>query len=48
MKPQLNDQGRRAQAECLRARGYEAEARQVEAGQVEYDPQALEMLDPKS
>lgn len=54
MSKPLNDQGRRAQAECLRrflgkAEGMSPEAveesaRQVERGDVEYDPEWLESL----
>jgi hypothetical protein len=46
MAPKLNEQGRNAQAECLRANGYPATARDVEAGLVEFDPGHLEMLQP--
>jgi len=53
----LNQQGMRAQAECLRqllpaAEGYSQEvadqtARDVEAGYVEFDPEYLESLAPR-
>jgi hypothetical protein len=42
----LNEAALRAQAECLRAKGWEQTARDVEAGYVEFDPTALEMLEP--
>lgn len=47
MPEPLNAAARAAQAACLRGKGYETEARQVEAGQVDYDPDALEMLEPR-
>jgi hypothetical protein len=40
----LNQQARAAQAACLRAKGYPDDARLVESGQVDLDPDALEML----
>jgi hypothetical protein len=43
----LNAQGLQAQADLLRRLGYEADARAVEAGDVEFDPDALECLDPR-
>jgi hypothetical protein len=43
----LNRQALRAQAECLRANGYEEDAQFVENGLVEFDPDALEMLEPR-
>jgi hypothetical protein len=43
----LSEQGRRAQAECLRLKGWEETARDVEAGNCEFYPDALEMLDPE-
>ena len=42
----LSEQALRAQAACLRAKGYEQDARSVEAGLVEFDPDALENLEP--
>ena len=45
MKP-LNEQARKAQADCLRAKGYPRDAEYVEQGLVEFDPEALEMLEP--
>jgi hypothetical protein len=42
----LNQQARTAQAACLRAKGYPDDARLVESGQVDMDPDALELLDP--
>lgn len=44
----LSEQALRAQAACLRAKGYEQDARSVEAGLVEFDPEALEMLEPRA
>lgn len=41
--------GKRAlevQAACLRAKGYEQDAEYVESGWAEFDPSALEMLEP--
>jgi hypothetical protein len=43
----LNKQALQAQAACLRAKGYEEDARNVEKGLVEFDPDALEMLEPR-
>lgn len=42
----LNDQARRVQADCLRARGYDQDAEYVARGWAEFDPGALEMLPP--
>lgn len=54
LQKNLNTQGRKAQADCLRkflgkAEGYSPEAvedaaRQVERGHVEYDPEWLESI----
>jgi hypothetical protein len=41
----LTQQARTAQAACLRAKGWDDDARLVESGQVDFDPTALEMLD---
>lgn len=46
MSKPLNDQGRRAQAECLAAKGYPGDAAAVARGDVDYDADALEALDP--
>jgi hypothetical protein len=42
----LSEQGRKAQAECLRSAGYADDARLVEQGMVDYDPEWLETLAP--
>lgn len=44
----LNEQGRRAQAQCLRRAGYGADAELVEKGLVEFDADWLESLKPNS
>jgi|HubBroStandDraft_2_1064218.scaffolds.fasta_scaffold269479_6 hypothetical protein len=47
MMKDLSDQGRRAQAECLRAKGHPDWAEDVENGNVEYvDVHWLECLQP--
>ena len=43
----LSKQALKAQAECLRAKGYDHDANAVENGWVEFDPDALEMLEPR-
>lgn len=43
----LNRQALQAQAACLRARGYEEDAQAVANGLGEFDPGALEMLEPR-
>jgi hypothetical protein len=47
MAPQLTEQGIKAQAQCLRANGYDQDARDVEAGNVEFDPEWLEAGCPR-
>jgi hypothetical protein len=42
----FNKQALKAQAECLRAKGYPEDAKNVEKGLVEFDPDALENLEP--
>lgn len=43
----LNKQALEAQAACLRAKGYPEDAANVERGLVEFDPEALELLEPR-
>lgn len=42
----LSEQQRRAQAECLRAKGHPDWAEDVANGDVQYDPAWLEVLEP--
>jgi hypothetical protein len=42
----LNKEALEAQAACLHAKGYHRDAEYVEQGLVEFDPDALEMLEP--
>lgn len=44
--PKLNEQARKAQAECLRNAGYGEDADLVATGTVDYDPEWLETLTP--
>ena len=43
----LNSQALQAQAACRRAKGYEEDAQAVANGLGEFDPDALEALEPR-